>query len=215
MKNTIFLISGKRRSGKDEIAKILNELLGGTVRRYFYANALKKYCSQKFLELNDILPEDIQLIDDHFFEDKSNPLGRKLLQIEGAAKRDEDPDYWVHKLQHDIYDNEVFLKTVGKKQDRTRHIAITDCRYNNEIYGMSQFVLEKLPEYQVKTIRVHNPAIKRNSKLDLHPSETMLDLFPSWDLYILNNFNPEWGEEDKKQARLRLTEKLKQFIEEN
>ena len=97
--------------------------------------------------------------------------GRILLQQLGTVWRNYDPDHWIRRLQESITHDLV---------------AITDCRYRNEISLMQIWGREH--GYSVVTVRInrtdHDNGLSPEARS--HPSECELD-DESFDMVIENN----------------------------
>jgi len=117
----LIVIAGRARVGKTTLANIIAKKsfeLGFIPKLMSFANAIKDLAEDKGLSKEDT-PEEY----------------RKFCQELGAAKRDEDPNYWVDILEDGLLKE---LKDEGKDLDSNkkyweRCIIIDDCRYLNEI----------------------------------------------------------------------------------
>lgn len=108
----IIAVSGKKRSGKDTVYKLISEYIGQDyVVRVAFADELKQ-------EIADLLGCTAQHIDENkeFF--------RPFLQWLGTYKRMfVDPNYWVARA----------YRTMLRAPSKTRVIVVTDLRYINEM----------------------------------------------------------------------------------
>ena len=97
--------------------------------------------------------------------------GRVLLQQLGTVWRNYEPDHWIRRLQESITHDLV---------------AITDCRYRNEISLMQTWGREN--GYSVVTVRInrsdHDNGLSPEARS--HPSECELD-GESFDMVVENN----------------------------
>ena len=97
--------------------------------------------------------------------------GRVLLQQLGTVWRNYEPDHWIRRLQKSITHDLV---------------AITDCRYRNEISLMQTWGREN--GYSVVTVRInrsdHDNGLSPEARS--HPSECELD-GESFDMVVENN----------------------------
>lgn len=84
-------VSGKSRSGKDTVARILVAKYKGVAQVSFSDGIIK--------ETNDWLRSFGREITE---ANKSMPMYRNLLQTWGAARREEDAKYWTRSLQKQI-----------------------------------------------------------------------------------------------------------------
>lgn len=97
--------------------------------------------------------------------------GRILLQELGSVWRNYEPEHWIRRLQESITHNLV---------------AITDCRYRNEISLMKTWGREN--GYSVVTVRInraeHDNGLSPEARS--HPSECELD-DEGFDMVVENN----------------------------
>ena len=104
-----------------------------------------------------------------------NDRGRKFLQAIGSIARDYNSGTWVNLL--------------CKRLEQSRYpskIAITDCRYLNEMRVMKEWGKENC--YTVTTVRIVRPDFDNGltKEMKMHPSETELDEYP-FDYIIINS----------------------------
>ena len=96
--------------------------------------------------------------------------GRLLLQQLGTVWRNYEPDHWIRRLQESI---------------RHDMVAITDCRYRNEISLMSKWGYQN--GYNVATVRIdrsdHDNGLSPEARS--HPSECELD-GDAFDVVVYN-----------------------------
>ena len=97
--------------------------------------------------------------------------GRILLQELGSVWRHYEPEHWIRRLQESITHDLV---------------AITDCRYRNEISLMQRWGYQN--GYNVTTVRIERPGHDNGLSEDAkaHDSECELD-DESFDLTVDNN----------------------------
>jgi hypothetical protein len=120
-------ISGKKRSGKDTVYELIAKASSKRVRRYAFADALKKEVSKAC----GVTPEEIEQNKDRF---------RLILQGWGTEfRRSIDQEYWTEQLRKT-------LKTAHLHCDVA---VVTDVRFKNEA--------ELVKELGGKLIRVHRP----------------------------------------------------------
>lgn len=158
----IYLISGKRFSGKDYYGNILQKNLKGVIIKTSFAEQAKKeYCKQNNLIYKNFNTREIK--EKH----------RKNLIYFCQNKKKINKYCWCIKLFENI-------KTINYD-----HLIITDLRYPEEIEYF------KINNIKFKTIRINSSLdtrIKRGLKLsnvDNHISETYLDNF-NFDTIIKN-----------------------------
>jgi len=196
---TIILISGKMQSGKNVVAKFIEEFMNDktSVEQLYFAKNLKDYCKNDFKKIVDymnsfidniktkyesiipnILFEEIgklRIEDENFYENKTE-FTRLLLQIYGTEIfRDRvDKNYWVNKVAENI------------KNSDSKYILITDVRFPNEITHLSKSLNNTKNDelYKIITLRV-NRDLDRNSIIHEHESESRLDDY-NFD-YVINN----------------------------
>lgn len=157
----IILIAGKALSGKDTVAKIIQEHLQKkkkTVVITHFADLLKYICKEYF-NWNGV----------------KNNFGRDLLQHIGTnVIREKNPDYWVDFLME-------FLSMFKNQWD---YVIIPDCRFPNEIDRWRE---ENWKTIAVKINRLNFKPLL-TAEQQLHPSETSLDNYKDFD-YIINSNN--------------------------
>lgn len=182
MKKIVILLSGKMKSGKNELANHLEKEFtnfGLDVKLDYFAHELKENCAQDFKKLESILNEyykrykniEFKTHYENWFE-KKTPITRAILQIYGTEifRNRVDDNWWVNKLKEKILwcSNDVFL--------------ITDCRFPNEILNIYD------NNYLVYTIRLTRDINK--GKTRNHISETALDNWKDWNYLIDNHERP-------------------------
>lgn len=123
-------LTGKAGSGKDSVADVLIGTFGFT--RESFASDLK----QAVLDLDPYVRMDgtrmvrlSEIVDAYGMDDAKRrfPEVRRLLQVFGTEViRNRDEDFWINSLQ-----NRVLHRT-------SRHIVITDVRFDNEAQWIHQ-----------------------------------------------------------------------------
>lgn len=177
-------IAGKKKSGKDTIAKHLEVTYGFKI--YHYADAMKEFC-RDYLGLDEKLlwgtDEDKATLTKYRFYDLYN-IGCTLLGIKKELES-LDSGYMSYRQILQYFGTEVFrafdpdfhIKNLFRKikRDNAKDVAIADIRYQNEITPIENqggFVLR---------------LTRRQLKEDNHISETALDNYPF--KYIIDNQN--------------------------
>lgn len=193
-KNTVILISGKIGSGKDSVAKIIEEELHSSdviVHHEKFADYLKEICSTEFQpmldELNPIFEKaglkELVTNPKNFYDDKTI-LSRHLLQIVGSGlfRKYADSDFWIKHLAHEI------SQKLFKNESKDNVIVVSDWRFRNELELISYISQYRFtyPDVDVKLVRVIRPN-KKSDAIANHPSEIDLDNFQGFD-YRINNF---------------------------
>ncbi len=158
MKQTKIAISGKAGSGKDTIAKILQEV-NPELQIFRFGDNLKKSLELKFpLLFNVERWENDRDYRNEYIKD-FGMTRRELLIKEAMLLRQIHPDYWVKSLFNYLpIDNYI----------------VSDLRFKNE--------LEALKRDKALLIKV----IRDTEEIN-HISERDLDDFNEWDIIINNN----------------------------
>jgi hypothetical protein len=127
--------TGKKRSGKDSVSKVIQELHPDHVSVYSFADPLKKAVCNLF---------SIQITE----ENKESPLPfwdnvspRYLLQRTGDKVKELFPDIFIRSMYSNIQ-NEM---NKIQKQEKEHIILITDIRFNNEaefVHSLGGFIIE-------------------------------------------------------------------------
>lgn len=160
---------GPLKSGKDTVASYFVEELG--YRRLAFADELKLEVCYILNTYEDTLKANYTIADIDSEKDKYRPF----LQWWGMYRREEDPDYWVHKVER--------VMTWNKNQGYDKFI-ITDARFINELTMAKEnnFLLVKLNK---------DPALEKESddKHKTHISEI------EWQ-----NFKPDMTRLNKKNS---------------
>jgi hypothetical protein len=196
MNKIVLCISGKMRSGKNQladfIAEYINEKNLGTVGFEMFAGDLKDGAYKDFQRLSNIFKEEYKKIskiygptcpglledlswmdvkEEQFYEDKTL-YTRALLQIYGT-------DIFCNRVDSNYWATRVLDKCEESTND---FILVTDTRFPNEIDIM------QLGE-SFKTIVIR---VERETDIECdHPSETSLDDFNEWNFIVDNNHSLE------------------------
>lgn len=154
----IILISGKARHGKDTVADIMMDELGGRSTKIAVAYYLKDI-AQRFYD----------------WDGKKDERGRNLMQYLGTdiIRNQINEDFHINRLCEDIHI--IF--------DDYDYIFVPDIRFENEIeVPINHF------GSMVRTIRVNRPGyVKDMNRTQLnHKSETELDRF-DFDFIVDNS----------------------------
>lgn len=195
MKKIVILISGKIKSGKNQLADFMKEYFEKQnlkVSSDYFAKAVKDGCKEDFKKLadelnnyvielkrviiskynyiNEILDskiDELKISDENWYENKTF-ITRTILQLYGTEifRNRVDSDYWVKQV-----------KDKCEKSD-SDIILVTDTRFPNEITEMYS------DNYDLITIRLLRDINKDKSKN--HYSETALDDWNEWT-YIIDN----------------------------
>lgn len=159
----VVCISGKARSGKDTVGKLLEnslEDMGESVLVTHYADLVKYICKTFF-----------------GWNGEKDDAGRKLLQYVGTdVVRTEKPDFWVGFV----------LDIITLFKDEWDFVIIPDTRFPNEISVLQESGLD------VTSIRVERPNFDNSlpEEQKEHPSETSLDNY-QFDIVINNSGTEE------------------------
>lgn len=163
----IIVLSGKRKSGKDTLAGILQE-------KYSYipcslAAPLKVMCRNEFGLTKEQTDGEFKEFPTHYIdysaiEFPSYLTPRDIMIRMGQFYRSINPHYWIDKLTR-IIDN-------GLPQDV---FVITDVRFMNELVA---FMAKK-----ALTVRLERSEVYTGTRIQ-DKSETDLDGYDEWDLHI-------------------------------
>lgn len=157
---TVIGLMGYAQAGKDSVAKVLVEKHGLT--RYAFADALK----DQVLQLNPTLWTDEcgccsytlqEAVDQYGWERVKGMYGgeaRRLLQVYGQMRRDENPGYWINKIEQKI-------------PAKYGNFVITDIRHENEV--------DYIRAYKGKIVLVERPGF---GPINGHASDR-----PIWESY--------------------------------
>lgn len=188
----IIAISGKIGSGKSTVAEMLKEEVERRTERKVdikgFSTALKQYVGSKF-------KVDPAKFEDQHFKNQINPQTGEswgtTLQKTGMEKREEDEDFWVKRL----------FKSYNPEKDIW---IIPDLRFRNEVNAC----VEK-PAYFLIRVDGDPAGIRAASKRDLsHRSETDLDMYTGWDLFLSNTKSVNELKEMVKLAAMQICQNL-------
>lgn len=157
---------GKAQAGKDSVGAILRESYG--YQRVAFADALKEsalranpliYPADGWLDYGYCEEADLYLADlVHLCGWDAAKVGfpevRRFLQQHGQAKREHDPEYWIHEAMRVV-------------DDTSEPVVVTDVRYRNEA--------ETLAARGFLLVRVVRPGVPLGEAYSRHLSETDLD----------------------------------------
>lgn len=204
----IILISGKMRSGKDQLASYMAdffEKLNMAVVFDKYAGDLKKYCSEDFKLLETVLNDSVASIkaslggfcSTHFSQGLESAIYKQVeSELDNLTIKkhnwfeDKTP---VTRAILQLYGTETFRNRVDNMywvnklynrvvSDKVHDVCIiTDTRFPNEL-DVFEKELQKDGVNQAYSMRIH-----RGESLGGHPSETALDDYPCFDYVIDNN----------------------------
>jgi hypothetical protein len=177
----IYLISGKKSSGKDTICSYINKKTLFPVLSF--ARPIKE------------ITKHILKIPNYFFDQECKE--KKLIKIHKYSKRsslDEhqfDPEIYtsisvrsimqdIGQYFRDVYSKDFWIETLinSVKKENLNSFIISDVRYNNEITKIKESFND------VISIRVERPSVQPN-QYSKHLSEVELDNYP-FD-YVINN----------------------------
>lgn len=171
----IIFISGKKRSGKGTVAKMLKKILINA-DEILFSSLVKQWTKEDFSilikALNKIFKENnlsqYVTTNKHWGNGEKSLISRLLLQIYGTNifRNRIDSNFWIKKIEEKIIksNKNVFI--------------ISDVRFPNEIEYFAK------RDFDVFTIRVERQGI--NNK-DEHESEKALDNYKNFDVIIENN----------------------------
>jgi hypothetical protein len=148
---TLIGICGRARSGKDTTYQAIRKLLGSKARRFAFADELKWEVARAC----GVTPEHIEANKEKF---------RPVLQWWAEWRREQDPDYWVKRLDKSL---KHYLASMPSFAADALVICVTDMRYPNEAAWVESF-----PDWA--TIRVYRPVSGPLEVTDGHISEHAL-----------------------------------------
>jgi hypothetical protein len=179
----IISISGKFRSGKDTVAKMISKKLienGYYTKRRAFADNLKKVVEILTGEKMSAVSVDFSETVYDFTEDQKNmfldrwgmTLGTMLQRLGTEVMRDNfDKNVWIKSLWNNI-----------KDMKELEAVLVTDTRFKNE--------MEFLKGVGCITIKVEGDPTKVHDitkRDESHESETSLDSYDKYDFVIKNN----------------------------
>jgi dephospho-CoA kinase len=163
-------LTGKMRSGKDTVAKYLQEKHGFV--SFAFGDGIKR------------------IIQEYFPHEYAKGKPRKLLQAIGQFFREYYPDVWVDYLHRDILNYlDVLEFTIGLHESELPNIVITDVRQMNEYeYAKREgyTVIKVEADDELRLERIKNSGDNYSMEDFYHETEKMVDLIPC-DYLITNN----------------------------
>jgi hypothetical protein len=208
MKNVI-LISGKLRTGKNQLAEYLQREIRN--RRYkvstdAFASGVKEGCKtdfQKLIYCLDNIAEEIQTTVYNFINDREAIFKQSVLRAFDKAinrLKVKDNNWYDDKTEitrnlMQLYGTEIFRKRVDNdwwaKQLQKRvidstdeFILVSDCRFENEILAINNPIFEN--QYKTITIRIERK-LPTDPSVANHDSEISLDKWTDWNYIVDNN----------------------------
>ena len=158
----LVLISGKAESGKDTVAKIIENKV-----------------NNKFAVITPHIADKVKSIakEDFGWDGIKDEKGRALLQLIGDGGRQYNPNIWINH----------FLEFLNNLKESNTLVLIPDVRYKNEVIKLVEWGNEK--EIQVFRVRVERPNYtnKLNEEQRKNSSETDLDNRGFWDFKVIND----------------------------
>lgn len=195
-KNILFMLSGRKYSGKDTFAEYLIKQHG--FKRIAFADQLKKQVSDTYNvplhyfhkpEFKEMELPEYPVIDS---DENTNYLLKKfapkrlkhwtprhLVILEGAAKRTVNPNYWKQDVVNKILQD-------YKNNGENGNYVISDWRYPDEADYVKQMLKDKFDFVLIRIVR-NKSNCKENKHQDI--TETALDDYTFFDHYISNNSN--------------------------
>lgn len=158
----LVLISGKAESGKDTVAKIIENKV-----------------NNKFAIITPHIADKVKSIakEDFGWDGIKDEKGRALLQLIGDGGRQYNPNIWINH----------FLEFLNNLKESNTLVLIPDVRYKNEVIKLVEWGNEK--EIQVFRVRVERPNYtnKLTEGQRKNSSETDLDNCGFWDFKVIND----------------------------
>lgn len=157
-------ISGKRQSGKDSVAKMLNLELT-PIDSDYTAVMLMSFAAPLKAIAKDL----------YFWDGQKDPIGRWLLQKLGTEKvRSVSSDYWVDLARRRLKD------ALAARVIPPIIVCFVDVRFPNEV----DFIKSENGEvWRVERIGYEDD-VKSGESLDKHLSEIALDDYKDWDAVL-------------------------------
>lgn len=170
LNNTAFvLISGKRCSGKDTCAMLLNELLENSTISSFADQVKFQFAAKCNLNFE-------RLLNDYDYKCKH----RKEMIAYAQAEKEKDINVWVKSL----------LSRVNGRKNIPKIVIIPDNRFLHETEYFDQLT-EVGQIYKIRIDCQRATREKRgweyNSDIDTHVSECDLDFYGKWNCILPNN----------------------------
>lgn len=136
-RNTLILITGYARSGKDTLADGIMSACYRPSRKLSFAEELKHKCNQ-YLEMFGFYKEKCD-----FFNEQFKTMHRDFLVSAGTLVRSIDRDYWANVVVSKCLD-------IARLSQSPQTVIIPDWRYLNEYNAMTRY----LPDWNIITVRV-------------------------------------------------------------
>jgi hypothetical protein len=151
----------KARAGKDTIADHLVEKWG--FKKIAFADALKRGCMEIFGLTYEQCYGNTKEVVDEFWE----VTPRFILQKVGT------------ECLRNVYDPDIWVKSVQKKVTNGDNWVICDTRFINEAYAVKS--------WGGIVVRVDRPNSKASGGIEKHVSEIEMDNYNEWDHTIKND----------------------------
>ena len=199
----VILISGKLRSGKNQLTAFLKDLLqekGKLVSEDMFAKDLKDGAKKDFKQLSNTLngiASELEALLDRLFDAGVEHCIISDFEDEIKKLKVSDHNFYEEKTQItrsllQLYGTEIFRDRVNEnhwveqvisriRESDSDYIFITDVRFENEISH-----LETVLENKIIRVRVDRPMSREDIENE-HPSEKGLDNYCNWDFHILND----------------------------
>ena len=181
----VVLISGKKQSGKDTAADILNKDFGYI--KVSFAGMLKEASAAVLSVLTGTTIKRVWF-EDNTFKSMALPgyaiTYREFLQYFGTefVRKYIHKNFWVHTAVDSI------VYSVSNKKKFS--FVIQDARFPSEIKTFSKELLEVYPDAVITTVRVQRKSRSFLNKIydqfKEHSSENSLDFYNKWDYKIYN-----------------------------
>jgi hypothetical protein len=150
----------RARVGKDTTADYLVKEYG--FKKIAFADALKRGCMEIFgLDYEQCYGETKEIIDEFW-----QVTPRYILQKVGT------------ECLRNIYDPDIWVKSVQKKVTNGDNWVVCDVRFPNEAVAIL--------EWGGAVVRVDRPGVGATGGIEKHASEVAMESFDGWD-HVLNN----------------------------
>lgn len=202
-------VSGKLASGKDTVAPtVLSRLCFPSIEHLFFAHPLKEEFNQILDIMRDapsasaatrVLVDQLTLADAHARKmvekmyvfaneyttltafDRTPEIRSGLQYLGTDVRRSQDENWWVNRSMY---------KGIEALANG-RSVFYTDCRFPNEVeasgrIGCLTVRLDITPETQASRLMGRDGLVV-DEKAISHPSETVLDNYPNFDLRVSND----------------------------
>jgi len=201
----LILVSGKLRSGKNQITEYMMEEFvqqGRVPTQDLYAKDLKDYSKNDFKILGDVLRLKAETIKTNigvYFDDKFGlpmHLKHQIYDLVDSITFNDDNFYedktditrallqlYGTDIARKRFDEQFWVKRLAERINKSNSdvIMITDVRFPNEIEDIHDY----LDGWRVVPVRINRP-MDRSSAMNEHVSETALDDYKFWE-YIVDN----------------------------